>query len=71
MGKSYESMLVYFKQNVTSDAFFVSVLTHYQKKYTSHVFPNTLTLLHSEQPKLHVVLAVLSAIGLNYTVNNL
>ena len=26
----------------------------------------TLTLLHSERPKLHTILAFLSAIGLNY-----
>ena len=32
--------------------------------YPSKAYPITLTLLHSEQPKLHRVLAVLSAIGL-------
>ena len=29
------------------------------------VYSYTLTLLHSERPKLHRVLAILSAIGLN------
>ena len=29
------------------------------------VYPFTVTLLHSERPKLHRVLAILSAIGLN------
>ena len=32
--------------------------------FQSKVYPVSLTLLHSEQPKLHGVLAVLSAIGL-------
>ena len=29
-----------------------------------HVFPLSLTLLHSERPKMHTILAFLSAIGL-------
>ena len=36
----------------------------YEFKMASHQVFSHLTLLHSEQPKLHRVLAVLSAIGL-------
>ena len=33
------------------------------------MFPFTLTLLHSERPKLHTILAFLSAIGLTFIRN--
>ena len=44
------------------------IMKNTKKKFT--IGQSNLILLHSERPKLHTILAFLSAIGLNHTLVN-